>query len=458
MATEVDISYPSAAAERLIEYMRAEPSRACRIDHLAIEYPDWLRSANGSYIPLQSWPTYVGEAKLREIETATVGLTRLIRAIPERLFGNDARRYAEFHQVPQVSLVELLLEPPNGIEGLVVRHDFIDSPRGLKVLEVNAGVMGGWELRYFEGSFFGNPVLASFHQEAGIAPRHRDPIEVLLRHVITDNLGKPTCVGGVLNVGMAVPDSRLADSGTTVSMNRIFTRLLERHGRGLIGELRFCSFDSLSVQRGTLHHGGWPVHALVELSQNRSEQVFRCFKAGHVSLYNGPLGPLLSDKRNLALLSQNEDSDRFSTEERAVIRNHVPWSRELTIKSTTFRGEARPLDEILLANREELVLKPSAGYQGKDVRIGRFTSPPEWEAAVRAALGSKQWLVQEYVESRPFLYQWGEQGWAAHDVIWGLFCFGDLYGGGFLRMLPKGTGDGVINSARGASEGILLEV
>jgi hypothetical protein len=66
--------------------------------------------------------------------------------------------------------------------------------------------------------------------------------------------------------------------------------------------------------------------------------------------------------------------------------------------------------------------------------------------------------VQEHVESRPYLYQLGEQGSAVHDVIWGLFCFGNLYGGAFLRMLPKGSGDGVINSARGATEGILLEV
>jgi hypothetical protein len=448
----------SETERRFLSYMREDPERSRQMDHLALDYPDWLRNATGKYYPLQSWPTYIEDAKLREIERATVGVTHLIRAVPERIFGNDPRRYAEFHEVREVALVGLLLEPPTGIEGLVVRNDFIDSPRGLKVLEVNAGLMGGWQLRYFERSFFTNPVLARFHQEQGITPRHRDPIEVLLHHIILDNLGSTTCAGGVLNVGIAVPIRNAMDYGATLALTDIYTRLLAEHGRGLTGEVRLCSFEAMTAQRGTLYQNGWPVHAIVELYANRSEAVFRSFKAGKVSLYNGPIGPLLSDKRNLALLSQYEDSDAFSAEEREIIRNHIPWSRELTIEQTSFRGEVRRLEDILLTHREDLVLKPAAGYQGKDVRVGRFTSPEEWEATVREALGTKGWLVQEHVESRPYLYQLGEQGSAVHDVIWGLFCFGNLYGGAFLRMLPKGSGDGVINSARGATEGILLEV
>ena len=46
---------------------------------------------------------------------------------------------------------------------------------------------------------------------------------------------------------------------------------------------------------------------------------------------------------------------------------------------------------------------------------------------------------------------------APHDVIWGLFVFGDHYGGGFTRLIPRGV-TGVINAARGALEGVLFEV
>jgi hypothetical protein len=65
-------------------------------------------------------------------------------------------------------------------------------------------------------------------------------------------------------------------------------------------------------------------------------------------------------------------------------------------------------------------------------------------------------VVQDYVESLPYLYQCGEQGCAEHDLVWGFFAFGDVYGGGFLRMMPKG-GSGVVNAAQGASEGVIME-
>lgn len=59
----------------------------------------------------------------------------------------------------------------------------------------------------------------------------------------------------------------------------------------------------------------------------------------------------------------------------------------------------------------------------------------------------------------PELPDWvHEVGAGPHDVVWGTFCFGDRYGGGFLRMMPRGEGDGIINAARGATEGFLFEI
>jgi hypothetical protein len=69
------------------------------------------------------------------------------------------------------------------------------------------------------------------------------------------------------------------------------------------------------------------------------------------------------------------------------------------------------------------------------------------------------WIVQEHVESRPYLYppRPGAEP-VPQTVIWGLFCAGWQYAGGWLRMLPQGTGDGIVNSSRGAAEGGILEV
>jgi len=108
--------------------------------------------------------------------------------------------------------------------------------------------------------------------------------------------------------------------------------------------------------------------------------------------------------------------------------------------------------------QDQLVLKKALGYAGEDVIVGRFTKRPVWQKAVQKALIDGGWLLQEYVSSRPYPFQAGDEGVLDHDVVWGLFCFDRRYGGGFLRMNPRGSGDGVINSHQGAVKGLLLEV
>ena len=81
----------SPTAQRFLDYVAADPERARRQEHLA----------PGDYFAaLQSWPTFVGAAKLAEIHRATIPLTRLVKSVPERIFGNDPRRIAAFYGFP----------------------------------------------------------------------------------------------------------------------------------------------------------------------------------------------------------------------------------------------------------------------------------------------------------------------------------------------------------------------
>jgi hypothetical protein len=40
-----------------------------------------------------------------------------------------------------------------------------------------------------------------------------------------------------------------------------------------------------------------------------------------------------------------------------------------------------------------------------------------------------------------------------HEVVWGLFVFGEYFGGVHLTMLPTGHGSGVVNPNQGAELG-----
>jgi hypothetical protein len=91
------------------------------------------------------------------------------------------------------------------------------------------------------------------------------------------------------------------------------------------------------------------------------------------------------------------------------------------------------------------------------VVIGRLSSTNDWDAALAGALAAGDWIAQEHVESRPFLFQSGEQGCCPHDVVWGPFVFGAGYAGVILKVQPKPLG-GVVNLWRGATEGVVFEV
>ncbi|HVS00867.1 MAG TPA: hypothetical protein VMW27_29880 [Thermoanaerobaculia bacterium] len=454
-ATHRDLS---PTAERFLDHVLREPEAGRRMDYReAADRSEWVRL---STYRLQPWPVFLGLEKRRQIEHATLEMLRLVRGIPERIFDRDARRIWEFYGWGSELHVAFLLEPPDGFAGSLARCDFIDDGAGLRCMEVNmTAFLGGWQLRFWDRACLEAPSIVSFLRQEGIDPVHRDPWHAAFSHVVRDVQEKGLAGDGVLNVALvtAAEVAEMADS--LVELNELYTAVLESTGLSLSGRLFVCSYaGDLAPKRGALFHGDAQIHAVVEYTNDLTPQeVYRCFKAETLGLYNGPLTALLGDKRNLALLSQFADSDRFDREEREFINSHIPWSREVVDGKTRFAGETVSLLDFALAHRERLVLKAAQGVGGKGVHIGSATPQDEWERRLRAAAGSKGWLLQELVRSRPYLGQ-DAAGPAPHDVVWGTFGFGSSYGGAFLRMLPSGGVPGVINAARGATEGFVFEV
>lgn len=166
--------------------------------------------------------------------------------------------------------------------------------------------------------------------------------------------------------------------------------MLRESGTGLAGRALRCSYpDGLTARDGAVYCQDLAVSAVIEFTGTPTPRdVYRCFKAGRLALYNGPLAPLLGDKRNLALLAQHGESDLFDAEERRLIADHVPWSRSLTEEHTTWHGERVRLLGFARAHRQSLVLKPAGGYSGIDVHIGSVTEPERRRRLLEEAAGN----------------------------------------------------------------------
>jgi hypothetical protein len=449
LATHADLS---PAAADLLAYVAADPAvRARPLPPVAL--PDWMAA-----YPMQAWPVLLGAEKRRQIASTTAGVTRLVKSVFGRVFAHDPVRLDRYFRLGDVARTAKLFAPPDGLAGAVGRCDFVDTGRDLKFLEFNVGgTVGGWEMRFWERHYRSTPVLAGFFAEHGLAPAVRDTWVELLGHLLAEVESGPPPADATVNVALVIPSA--VDAGGLALFNDVYRRVLT--GSGLAGRIVTSDYPgTFTVDGGRLACGGVPVDVLVEVTeQDTPPEIYDCFKAGGLlRLYNGPLSRVLGDKRLLALLSEHAGSGLFDAAERELIARCIPWTRTVEDRVVAFQGAELPLLELLRRERGCFVLKPGEGQQGRGVLVGPHATPEAWEAALASATADGTWVAQEVVTSRPYLGQAGEVGAVLHDVVWGAFCFGERYGGGFLRMMPRGAGDGVINSARGASEGLILEV
>ena len=446
----------SAASGRLLEHLVETPADARQLEGLDEVLPKWWFTYD--YTPL-TWPVLVDAARQAELRRATEGVCALIKAIPAVIFDGDLQAMADFYGYKDPGYLEMLFELPNALDTTLARCDFLDTADGLKCCEVNlAANIGGWQHRFWEDTYMNHPVLNAFAAREGIALRWRDTLRHICEHVVDDAVESGVADAGEVNV---VVVSAPYTPQAVQYARELYAQMLRESGRGLGGELWRSEDPEVDLEfRGNAGYmEGKRVHVVIEYAGQMEKEVLRAQVVGTMRVYNGGFTDFLVNKRNLALLSENEALEHWTDEDRDLIRDHVPWTRLVSARSTTFRGEAVEFPAFLLERRADMVLKRGAGSGGADVHVGRFVEPAAWEARVREVMEEGGWVVQEYVESKPYFFP-PAAGAApvAQSVIWGLFLAGWSYAGAWLRMMPAGEGDGIVNSVRGAAEGAVLEI
>ncbi len=106
---------------------------------------------------------------------------------------------------------------------------------------------------------------------------------------------------------------------------------------------------------------------------------------------------LVHKKITFALLTGDGATDWLTAEERAVIGQHVPWTRKVRETKTEYGGRTVDLVPFVLANRDRFVLKPSDEYGGRGVTLGWLVDQSTFEATMKDALKA-HWVVQERID------------------------------------------------------------
>ncbi len=437
----------SDCSVKFLDFVKDNPESLKRSHFNAL-----LNDSRFDYFKSQPWPTFINNETKKEIEEASVKLCQLIKSIPGRLFSFDLHKISSYYEIPE-DMTRLLMHgvDNNHLDHLLNRADFIFLPSaGLKCIEFNMQAnFGGWELDLLEPLYMNTPIIAKFLKDYNIRVCKNRFFSHLFKYLVKSFLDKHPSQGEV-NMAIAFPEyGGIIGSPMVTHLQRLYKKVLQQASHSLSGDFAICGFDVLDVNDDFLFMAGKRIDILIEMNNGKVPFMFlEAVKNGNLLLSNGPVTRLMSNKLNLALLSQYENSDIFSQMEREAIKKYIPWTRKVV----------PDLEDFMLSNREQLVLKSAEGLGGDEVFPGRSTLPVEWAQQIEKALEAKNWVVQEYIPTASYLYQMGEYGCAEHHAVWGFFVFGARCAGGFVRILPGKGNRGVINSHQGAEESIILEV
>jgi len=131
------------------------------------------------------------------------------------------------------------------------------------------------------------------------------------------------------------------------------------------------------------------------------------YAAGAVCVANTFRCKIPHVKAFFAVLTEARNDRYFATEERTLIRRHVPWTRIVEDVRTDYDGEPIELLRYMRRHQRRLVMKPSDEYGGKGVTLGWEVSVRQWERSIEQALSGGKlpneqgcWVVQERIPAR----------------------------------------------------------
>ncbi|GLZ42795.1 hypothetical protein [Actinokineospora sp. NBRC 105648] len=411
---------PAAPASTIQEMLRTE-----------------IRDTGWPYQPLlPAAPIALPRASYAELYRATAALLDLVRRVALERADTTAGRLAAYgmpESENQLFVADQFIE--ERYADCVARPDIVIGPNGPQFLEFNvSGALGGpvethcrlevWRKLYAD--------------EAGRVPfGHRSPFAVRAE-MFRDLCAELALAPRVALVGSA------RDQG--VESTRYFdieADYLNNHGL----TARFFEPEDLHEAWDCPPHLRYPV-GLRNFTIPDWDELGIDTTPVQAALDNGCLlvgtqtSTFLSSKLTMGLLS--EGRPWMTTADRALVERYLPWTRVLADRRTTRGGAEVDLVQFVVDNKDLLVLKEGLGMSGKQVILGRDTTPADWTAAVTTAVDNGASVVQEFVAPRTCTLSMIADGAdEPHDVaiapVLGPLLFGGRPAGVFSRFFGDGT-------------------
>lgn len=138
------------------------------------------------------------------------------------------------------------------------------------------------------------------------------------------------------------------------------------------------------------------IHEFLERSQP-GHALTRAYHEGRVCIVNSFRSKIAHKKASFAVLSDPRFEHQLTPEQLDAVQRHVPWTRRVGERDVDYAGSRLPMRDLLLEEKDRLVLKPNDSYGGHSVAIGYDTDPADWQRAIDLAF-REPFVVQQLVE------------------------------------------------------------
>ncbi len=337
-------------------------------------------------------PRFLSPAVYQEVCDAGAELLGALRAV-DRAAAEDRSFRAQFRLNDwEETLIAATPRPP--VSSPLSRLDlFLDPHTGVPHLtEINAETPAGPGYGDVLSEIFMTlPVMHRFAAEWRVTPLQ----------------ARPNLIGTLLDCWHSHSGTRTIpsvaiidwDDVPTTSEFRICSDYLSSHGV----PCRITTPEAVEYRNGELVDADGEridliykrvlLHEL-EAAGGIEHPIFRAARDGAVCMVNGIHCKPLHKKASLAVLTDEQNRGLFTAEQAAAIDRHVPWTRVVEERKTSFMGETIDLLPWIADHRDRLVLKPNDDYGGAGIILGWEVDSDTWNEGIQRAV-AEPYIVQD---------------------------------------------------------------
>lgn len=430
-----------------VESLKDELPRECLSDeHFMKSYP----------YKISPWPVVIDSKIKSELDEVVNLLPSIINKVL-RFYLNENAEFLEWYINESPLTLYSFKESQFERSRIMVRYDAVYCDSGFKVFELNVGAsIGGWQPSLLRDSLkaflYDNDVLQDLNLE--------------FRNILQDifsSMSKVTTKEGV-TIGSPTLAIMLKDVPMLENVKAVFREVfISAFPNNEI--IFFESYKELElVAPNDVRINSKRVDVImcpdqVELTADLKEKSWFQNFAKNTDVYfpDCTNHTLLSNKLILALLHEEGTKAALSEDELRIVQKVVPKTWKIHIDKRFHAGYGFNLEQFVIDNQYDLLIKKSNSRQGKDVIIGRKVSSDYWYEQFTQLRSDNDWLLQWYERSNTYTLAEPALGKGEYELVWGIFGIAGGYCGSWCRGARVENNSGIINSAQGAVEFLVAE-